>query len=837
VAEYYYLTDLRTVALGNNLSGAPGAVNGTDISANVVPKGGLDSAIHQHMTTFTLGLGARGKMVFDPSYQSATTGDFYAVKQGSTANGSTVCPWQTSGTCNWPVPGDSQIENIDDLWHTAVNGRGTYFSASDPSGLALGLSNALAGVSARLGAASAATTSTAFITPGDNFLFHSSYVSQEWTGNLVRYQIDPISGFINPTPDWSAQAQLDAVTDYTTRKIYFYDSASASKLSPFVYANLSAAQQANFDLANLLTLVQFCSAGSTCLSAADQSLAAGANLVNYIRGDRTNAGALADNTKYYRQRTHQLGDLVNSESVYVKKAAASYTDMGYSGFKSSVAGRIAMVYIGGNDGMLHAFRASDDTSTSLVNEGGQEDWAFIPSALIPKLHHLADKNYALLHQYYVDASPVVGDICVSSCTASPVWKTILVGGLGNGGEGYYALDITDPANPKALWEFTDANMGKTYGNPYIVKLADGTWVVVVTSGYNNTTGDGMGHLYVLNAATGAVIRDISTGVGTPASPSGLSRISIPVEQPGYNATAMAVFAGDLEGNLWRFDINGNLGAAGYDAQLLATLRDASGNSQPITAKPTVGMSGTTMIVYVGTGRYLGISDIADASQQSFYAIKDTFPTSSTPSVAIYGDPRTQGTFVQQTMSIGPCPVGAPSSVCRPGDTVQKVSSKPVDFAVNAGWYIDFPALGERNNTDPIISKGTVILTTNLPSLSSCQIGGSSFLYQLDYLSGSAGGIAASSGVGGIGMGNELSSRPVIAMLHDGTVKIYVQGSSGSDNAGGGTGGAGGLGGPGGLGGLSEADCKKAGGIDCKPAVGKDSSTGVVRSVSWRELTQ
>ncbi len=816
VAEYYYLTDLRTVALGNNLSGAPGAVNGTDISANIVPSGGTcvecDKAAHQHMTTFTLGLGARGRMVFDPSYQSATTGDFYAVKQGSTANGTTVCPWQTSGACNWPTPSSGAIENIDDLWHTAVNGRGTYFSATDPSGLALGLSNALAGVSARLGAASAATTSTAFITPGDNFLFHSSYASPEWTGNLVRYQIDPVTGSIMSTADWSAQVQLDAVADYTTRNIYFFNAASATKLSPFVYANLSPAQQSSFALGNLLTLAQFCSVGATCLSAADQSLAAGANLVNYIRGDRTNAGALADNTKYYRERKHQLGDLVNSESVYVKRATAGYTDAGYSGFKSTVSTRLAMVYIGGNDGMLHAFDATT----------GDEKWAYIPTQVIPNLHYLADKNYGPLHRYFVDASPVVGDVCTGGCGGAATWKTILVGGLGGGGKGYYALDITDPLNPKALWEFTDANMGYTYGNPYIVKQGDGTWVVIVSSGYNNTTGDGMGHLYVLDAGTGTLIRDISTGVGSPTAPSGLSRISVPVQQPGYDATAMAVYAGDNLGSLWRFDINNNLGAGGYDAQLMATLRDAAGNPQPITAKPTVGLSGTTMIVYVGTGRYLGLSDISDSSQQSLYAIKDTFPTGTTPSAAIWGDPRIQGTFVKQTVSIGPCPVGAPPTVCSPGATVQIVSKNPVDLAVNGGWYIDFPIAGERNNTDPIISKGTVILTTNLPSLSSCEIGGRSFLYQLDYLSGAAGGIAASSGVGGIGIANEISSRPVVATLSDNTVKIYVQGSSGSDVAPGGASGTGG---------------KGAGGIITQAAVGTSSVGGIVRNVSWRELIQ
>ena len=198
VAEYYYVTDLRTVALGNCTSAlsttiCSNPVDGSPDPLNNVPAGGTcavcDKAAHQHMTTFTLGLGARGRMVFDPSYQSTTSGDYFSIKAKLTAAPG-ICSWQTSGYCNWPTPGSDSPENIDDLWHAAVNGRGTYFSAANPSDLAIGLSEALGGVSARLGASAAATTSTAFITQGDNFLFRSSFVSQEWTGELMRQQLD-----------------------------------------------------------------------------------------------------------------------------------------------------------------------------------------------------------------------------------------------------------------------------------------------------------------------------------------------------------------------------------------------------------------------------------------------------------------------------------------------------------------------------------------------------------------------------------------------------------------------------------------------------------------------
>ncbi len=813
VAEYYYVTDLRTVALGNQLSGAPGAVNGSDISANNVPSSGLDSASHQHMTTFTLGLGARGRMVFDPSYQTATTGDFFAVKQGSTANSATgVCTWQANNTiCNWPFPASNAIENVDDLWHAAVNGRGTYFSAANPSDLSIALTSALSGVSARLGSSAAATTSTAFITQGDNFLFRSSYVSMDWVGNLIRQQLDVITGAVLPTVDWSAQTLLDtrlaaSTTAYTGRNIYFFNSLAANNLSLFNWANLSFVQQGYFSSANMAGFAQFCAAGATCLSPVDQALAGGANLVNFIRGERVNEGALAANTKYYRQRKHVLGDVVNSESVYIKKALASFSDPGYGAWSSSAAitGRQPMVYVGINDGMLHAFYAANGTAPIT---GGDEAWAFIPSAVMPNLYKLADKGYDLKHQYYVDGTPVPADICISNCLSPSlaVWKTILVGGLNDGGMEYFALDVTDPLNPKALWEFTNLNLGYTFGNPKVVKLKTGQWVVLVTSGYNNFAGDGQGHLFVLDAWTGALIRDIATGVGTAASPSGLSRIEAPVATPGVDATVLAVYGGDVLGNLWRFDVNDDLGAPGFDAQLIATLKDSLGNAQPITSKPLVTLVGTTIVVDVGTGRYLGSSDLPDTSQQSFYAIKDTFPAGTTPSVAIFGDPRTQGSFVKQTQTTTLCPVNTAGTICSTGQTVVISANTAVNFSSNGGWYFDFPLAGERNNTDPAIIRGTLLLTTNVPSASSCSVGGDSYLYQLDYRNG--GSVTSSTtGVIATKLGNELASRPVVATLADGTSRAYVQGSGG--------------------------------GTPSSNTVWKnDNSDGIVRRVSWRELFQ
>jgi type IV pilus assembly protein PilY1 len=818
VSEYYYANDLRTTALGNCTgSVVPPATTGNTLCSsaspdpyNNVPTSGLDGASWQHMTTFTLGLGASGYMQYSPNYVTASSGDFFDVKNGTAAN-TGICSWQASGICNWPIPVSNTQTTIDDLWHTAVNGRGTYFSATNPASLSSGLSSALAGVSARTGSSAAATTSNPNVTSGDNFVFSSTFTTQEWDGELVRQQLDLTTGITSSTIDWAAQSSLDtkvAGTGYTTRTIYTFDSTTVSKLKPFTWTDLTSTEQAYFS-SPYVTLSQFCTTGVTCLSATNQANAVGANLVNFLRGDRSNEGTPTDTSKYYHLRLHVLGDIVNAEAVYVKASLFNFADRGYSDFKTANATRQGMVYAAANDGMLHAFYAASNSTTGVV--GGNEAWAYIPSIILPKLNKLADKNYSSLHQYFVDGTPIVGEICVSDCATTissapaAVWKTILVGGLNGGGRGYYALDITNPASPKALWEFTDTNMGFTYGNPKIGKLKDGTWAVFVTSGYNNVSpGDGQGRLYVLNANTGALIRSIATGVGKPAGstssvvaadgttvctattaapaacPSGLARIAAPVISTSSDNTVRMIYGGDLYGNLWRFDVNGDLGASGYDAQLLATFRGPSpaSNVQPITAKPQVGDVSGNLVIYVGTGSYLGTADLTDTSMQSIYALKDTLPATSTPSTAIYGVPRTFGGFVQQTQTNTVCPAGSPPSICITGQLVRTSSSNVVNFASDNGWFLDLPDSGERANTDPTLGLGTLGFTTNVPNSSACTVGGYSYRYFLDYRTGAAVSTSTTKVVAAK-LGNALATRPVYVRLPNNTIVELTRLSDGT----------------------------------------------------------
>jgi type IV pilus assembly protein PilY1 len=859
VAAYYYNTDLR-----NSSASAPDAT-GTctgptiapsttpnDLCANNVPANGRDVATTQHMTTFTLGLGSQGQMIYSPmdgkDYWNDTSGDFFDVLKGNTADSASgICSWQSSGACNWPTPSSNSNANIDDLWHAAINGHGAYFSASDPASLSSSLTNTLSTIvnTPRPGTAAAAASSNPNVSASDNYVFSSSYKSVDWYGELIRQQITT-SGALT-AQNWSARKLLDcATTSWTANTSYivgdayrnsgvcYYVTAAYSSGSSFnqgvdgantvvvnndetaetktpatpqtsrnIYTNnggrlvsfqwtdpanppsnpnsLSDAQKAYFTRpvityvappsgqSSYAGLSQFCSSGGNCLSTTQQTAAEGAALVNYLRGDRTNEGT------YFRKRAHVLGDIVSSEARYVQTPMFNYTDTNYGAYKTAKASRAGRVYVGSNDGMLHAFDAAT----------GQEVWAYIPSFVLPQLYKLADKQYSTNHQYFVDGTPETGDICPnapsSTCTAGQ-WKTILVGGLNLGGKGYYALDITDPAAPQLLWEFTDANMGYTYGNPTITKLEDGTWVVLISSGYNNA--DGVGRLYILNANSGTLIRTISTGAGSASSPSGLSRISAHVLQPMTNNMSRAAYGGDMFGNLWRFDINGDIGASGYDAQLLVTVKGPNNETQPITVKPVQATINGKPVVFAGTGRFLGVSDVSDTSTESFYAVKDDLDT------VTFGNPRlSSSNFVQQTLSVGTCPADAPTTVCQPSQEVRLSTSNPVDWSSKNGWYLDFVTGGERSSTDPSLALGTLLFTTITPQASSGSACGpttgtaASFIYALNYLTGAP--VNGAFGVSGISLGSGLVTRPVMIEQADGTVRALVR-TPATSNAGNGT---------------------------------------------------
>jgi type IV pilus assembly protein PilY1 len=709
VAYYYYNTDLRPGVVGT--SACTTGVSGADVCQDNVPVSGLDNAPWQHVTLFTLGLGTNGQLVYDTGYLTGGSADFNAIVGGSK---------------NWPTPVGDTLTTIDDLWHAAVNGHGQYFSAKNPDLLVSGLNTALAGVSARLAAGAAAATSNLEPVAGDNFAFVASYTTQQWTGDLQSRTIDLTSGTLSTAANWSAQALLDATTtDVTdTRTIFTFLNGVKTDFNP---ASFTATQKANwFTPANSPQLSQY--AGWT---AAQVAVATPDTVINYLRGQwgfeerGTNIAA----NQLYRVRAHVLGDIIDGKPVYMRLPPFQYVEHNYPNFVTSVAGRNGTVYVGANDGMLHAFDSAS----------GNEIWAYIPSFVLPNLKNLASDGYTNNHQYFVDGSPIISDVWTGSA-----WKTILVGGLGGGGKGYFALDVTNPAVPLILWEYSDANLGFSYGNPIIGKTTDGVWNVMFTSGYNNI-GDGVGRLYVLNAYTGTLRFTVSTGVGSTTSPSGLGKISGWVDSGLVDNTIQRVYGGDMFGNLWRFDINNIIPPSGVEATQLAffqigTCPGATCYQQPITTQPELGLVNNKPVIYVGTGRYLGASDVTDLNQQSLYAIVDQLQATG------IGNARTETTcpLVQQSLTVV-------------NVNTRSTSQLPVNLTTQCGWFLDFnPAdssgvkttPGERVSVDPKLQLGVLAVATNIPENSVCTVGGSSFLYFFDYTTGqfvstSSGSVAGS----------------------------------------------------------------------------------------------
>ncbi len=732
VAQYYYNTDLRP-SMDNN-----------------VPAGGAgiedDKATWQHMTTFTLGLGLAGTLNYSSTYKTDGTGDFQNIRDGLT---------------NWPVPAADSPSALDDLWHSAVNGRGQFFSAADPDNVISALNTALAGINARVASAAAAATSNLEPVAGDNFAYTAKYRTVDWNGELEAHEIDLSTGEVKAAIVWSAQSQLDARVGNLcdNRTIYLFRSGAAnnrvnfswntqacdSSLAPTGTADtgLNATEQAYFSATQVAQLSQYPSmTDGTGSPATDnqRTAAVGDKLMNFVRGQRGYEGFVTnDATKLYRTRTHVLGDIVNAQPVYVKAPFASYTDSGYSTFKTANASRTPMVYVAANDGMLHAFRAGTSVTDTA---GGSEAWGFVPSIVLPNLYKMANTNYANNHVYSVDGAPTVGDFYDTNAAA---WKTMLVAGLNGGGQGYYALDITDPTAPKGLWEFkwsntcydsavpataySDCHIGYTFNNPLVSKLADGTWVVFVTSGYNNVNspvkaGDGLGYLYVLRAYDGKILYKIATSAGTNTQPSGLNHIANWVDTTLVNNTTLRVYGGDVLGNLWRFDVNDSIGTAGREATLIGQAKTSGGTptAQPITTKPELALNGSAPFIMFGTGRMLGAGDLTDTQQQSIYGVID---------------PLTSGTsYTDLRGSLKPLTVTQVGSGATATRTIA-CGGSTADCNLANGWVINLPDSGERINVDMKLQLGTLVAASNVPQSTACTIGGYSWLNFVNYATGMA----------------------------------------------------------------------------------------------------
>jgi type IV pilus assembly protein PilY1 len=692
IAYYYYHTDLRPT----NADGTTCTRGSSGTCKNNVPTSGTDPKVDdmatwQHMTTFTVGMGLDGTLAYQDGYKTATSGDYYNIKSGATG-------------AKWPDPiANTADERVDDLWHAAVDGRGTYFSAKNPESLVDGLTKALNSMSAAAGAGASAATSNLQPTSGDNYIYVANYRTVNWDGNVSAYTIDLASGTLSANATWQASSLLNGLVtgscgDQESRKIY--TGRNSSDLREFKWGQLTSAEQAYFANSKLYQYKN----GDWAQAAKDY--ATGEMMVNFLRGhnryedqarDTAFATACPTYHRLYRDRENVLGDIVHSQPVYVDQPYYAYGDSGYTAFKST--SRDPRVYVAANDGMLHAFDAAT----------GVEKWAYIPPIVMKDLYHLAETDYSTNHRYFMDGPTAVSDI------HDGTWKTILVGAMGKGGRGYYALDITgtDSTYPKILWTFTaddNPNVGFTYGTPMITKLGDGTWVVVVTSGHNNVpnlpntgdypSADGRGRVFVLRASDGAVLKTIDTGEGTASNPSGLANLNVKVVDFQSNNTAIQAYGGDLLGNMYRFDLD-----AGTSSKVIAL-----GSNQPITAAPEIGDVDGKTVLFFGTGRYLGKSDLKSIPTQAMYGVRDDGSTTVTKSQ-----------LTSQTMS---------------GGDTRTISNNDIDWTSKYGWYVNLSG-SELVHIPAQLYFGTLVFASVVPSATECEPGGHGFLYMLNYRTGSA----------------------------------------------------------------------------------------------------
>jgi type IV pilus assembly protein PilY1 len=706
-----------------------------------------------------------------PSSQTGATSVTYTIDTSKTGNTLQDPLWYLAKYGGFD---DKNKDGVVDAgeWDSKINTTGVagadqvpdnYFLVTNPLGLESSLRAALTAIATTGSAAALAANSTSLRT--GSAVYFAKFDANDWSGQLTAIKIKD-DGSIDPsdptTQAWDAAALLPQ-PDERVIATYLND-RSLRKGVPFRWpANLKSLKSTDIsqDLIDGLNTVP---------EAPNKSDKNGSKRLDYLRGDASNEGTSATN---YRLRLKtKLGDIANSSPAYVPTVPNStILDSGYAAFRNSfltvngvapTRSRPEMVYVGANDGMLHGFEAA-------TSGGGKERLAYVPSKTFKNLSQLTNKGY--VHQYYVDGSPTVGDAFVNNA-----WKTVLVSSLGGGGRGLYALDVTTvptraatdtgqaetALSSQVLWEFNveddvpDPAVGKplglgyVLGQPLIRKMNNGRWAAIVSAGYNNTetgaVGDGHGYIYIifLDGPSGSsntkwvhgtdYIR-LDTKVGDATTPNG-------VAQPyaadlNFDGQTDYIYAGDLYGNLWKFDVTSKTTSDWLaDTQRVALFNTGG---QPITSPPEAVFHplATGLILTFGTGKYLEDSDRVPKAivkpgdtpfpPQSFYGIWDK-NDGKTVSVQTVVPARVAGSAPTKLFEqvIGEV-TDADNNTFR--YTTPKSGTAP-DWKTQLGWFMDFPdsaQTGERDVSPPLIASRRLIFTTMIPKTGSCDKGGASFL--------------------------------------------------------------------------------------------------------------
>jgi type IV pilus assembly protein PilY1 len=565
-------------------------------------------------------------------------------------------------------------------------------------------------------------------------LYRTRFEAEGWVGDVIRERLTDSATGLNYVRRWSAADVLSNRT--TARKIYYSAAGVATPtLREFTWSVING-QTAD---AAWKTALNINPATNTSDGKAEQRIA-------FLRGEND---TLRVRKKLTSGKPNLLGDIVNSSPVRVSgpqyRASAADrlegTNSNYGTFVTGQQGKPEMIYVGANDGMLHAFRA----------ETGAEEFAFIPTAVRPNLNLLTASNYGVKdgieHRYYVDGTPTVSDVYFGG-----TWHKVLVGSLGAGGRAVFALDITDPTAPTLLWEFgsgQDNNMGNSVAQPTIARMNDpssgkGKWVALVPSGYqggNSLAGNGGASLFVIDISNGSVLRRLDLDAGATTAElgtlgNGLSRISA-VDGNGDGKADMA-YAGDLMGNVWRFDMrSGDVNA--WTAQKLFTAKDGNGARQPITAAPYVigHPLGRGDLVMFGTGRLLTATDKSSTQKQTEYGIWDRYSefSSVAPSpLPTANKARTnlqEQTFTEIDAGSGNYAISSTAM-----QWYKTTATGTTDTDVDRwGWFVDLPRNGEKMTYDMTLYGKGLFFSTIRTSEDPCSAGLSGTLYAIDPNSG------------------------------------------------------------------------------------------------------
>ncbi|CAB5656669.1 Tfp pilus assembly protein, tip-associated adhesin PilY1 [Delftia tsuruhatensis] len=700
-----------------------------------------------HMATFTVGFSQYALPQFNytangrtpiASPPSGTVPYGYDGNFADYANGTFA--WRAAGsmTTDQSLPGDDQADRGHDMWHAAINGRGKFYAVNRSEDLATAFRQIVQQINAesepdRSSAATSGSTSTRNAVG----LYTAHYDPQQaWKGWITAQTIAP-GGATGAAAGWGAHTadQLDALTDINNRAVLTWNGNHPGQGVPFRWASLNTAQKAHLGQSR---------------GTPDGH---GENRLNYLRGERgmegTGSPPSYTATRPLRQRQSRQGDIINSAIWYTGAPSSLYPTQDYMQFAQTRQNRTPMLYVGGNDGMLHGFSALD----------GSEKLAYVPRGVIPGLAQLTEPGYDNRHRYFVDGSPMTGDVKIGS-----QWKTLLVGTLGAGGKGYFALDATDPANfgennaaslvllDRSLHASEtfpancsllsddqarkrceeDKDIGHVFAPPVlddsnpqrttqITQLNDGRWAVVMGNGYNSRNGRAV--LLIQYLDQGRELLRLPTPAGTPGN--GLSAPRL-VDING-DGRPDVVYAGDLRGNLWKFLIASDDPSSwevAFGGQPLFQVDNSRAPS--ITAAPTVrandrrqvmknsagqdeNLAVGGMMVAFGTGRNVTVQDPVNPQAGTLYSVLDSTrykragggarvePCLSTADAdcKLRADQVPRPTSPHELIDLAQAGANTTGTGASAGRNFWQVNGGGVNWTTQRGWRFTLPEVGER----------------------------------------------------------------------------------------------------------------------------------------------